>query len=129
MFDVHSLKVFVSVAQNLSFTRAAEALFLTQSAVSHQIARMERDLGVTLFERLGRRVELTRAGQTLLAQSRSVLDLEVFGESQHLHRRLGLQVLKADDLHLEIRNGNVLRLGGRFGLCGGGSRSGGLGGL
>lgn len=72
MFDVHALKVFVSVAQNLSFTKAAETLFLTQSAVSHQIARMERDLGVALFERLGRRVELTRAGETLLAQSRRV---------------------------------------------------------
>jgi LysR family transcriptional regulator, low CO2-responsive transcriptional regulator len=72
MFDVHALKVFVSVAQNLSFTRAAESLFLTQSAVSHQIARMERVLGVTLFARIGRRVELTRAGQTLLAQSRRV---------------------------------------------------------
>ncbi len=72
MFDVHALKVFVSVAQNLSFTRAAESLFLTQSAVSHQIARMERDLGVTLFERLGRRVELTRSGNTLLTQSRRV---------------------------------------------------------
>jgi LysR family transcriptional regulator, low CO2-responsive transcriptional regulator len=72
MLDVHSLKVFESVAQNLSFTRAAEVLFLTQSAVSHQIARMERELGVTLFNRLGRRVELTRAGETLLAQSRRV---------------------------------------------------------
>lgn len=72
VFDVHALKVFVTVAQNLSFTRAAETLFLTQSAVSHQIARMERDLGVTLFERLGRRVELTPAGRTLLAQSRRV---------------------------------------------------------
>ncbi len=72
MFDVHALRVFVTVAQNLSFTRAAEALFLTQSAVSHQISRMERDLGAVLFHRVGRRVELTRAGETLLSHSRRV---------------------------------------------------------
>lgn len=65
MEDVQSLRVFQAVAQNLSFTRAAEGLFLTQSAVSHQIARLERELGTPLFERLGRRVELTAAGQAL----------------------------------------------------------------
>ena len=45
MLDVHQLKIFASVAENLSFTKAAERLFLTQSAVSHQIARLEREIG------------------------------------------------------------------------------------
>jgi LysR family transcriptional regulator, low CO2-responsive transcriptional regulator len=65
MEDVQGLRVFSSVAQNLSFTRAAEELFLTQSAVSHQISRLEKELGVSLFNRLGRSIELTPAGRAL----------------------------------------------------------------
>ena len=66
MEDVHQIKVFRAVAQHLSFTRAAEQLYQTQSAVSHSIAALERDLGVMLFERQGRSVRLTEAGRVLL---------------------------------------------------------------
>jgi DNA-binding transcriptional LysR family regulator len=66
MKDVHQLRVFAAVAQNLSFTRAAETLFLTQSAVSHQIADLEKDFGAELFVRQPRRVTLTPAGQVLV---------------------------------------------------------------
>lgn len=72
--DVHRLEVFAAVAENLSFTRAAEALLLTQSAVSHQVAALERGLGVELFERTGRSVALTSAGRALLDQSRRVFE-------------------------------------------------------
>lgn len=72
MLDAHSLKVFAAVAENLSFTRAAETLFLTQSAVSHQVAAIERSLGTQLFERRGRSVELTGPGRVLLERSRKV---------------------------------------------------------
>jgi DNA-binding transcriptional LysR family regulator len=72
MLDVHALKVFVAVAQNLSFTRAAETLFLTQSAVSHQVAAAERELDAQLFERRGRTIELTAAGRVLLDRARRV---------------------------------------------------------
>lgn len=72
MDDVHQLKVFASVAENLSFTRAAESLFLTQSAVSHQIAALERSLGTELFERRGRSVALTLAGRVLAERARRV---------------------------------------------------------
>jgi len=72
MLDAHQLTVFAAVAENLSFTRAAERLFLTQSAVSHQIARLERDVGCRLLDREGRAVGLTPAGRTLLQQARRV---------------------------------------------------------
>ena len=72
MENVHQLKVFTAVAETLSFTRAAERLFLTQSAVSHQIANLERDLGCALLERQGRAVTLTPAGRTLVQQARRV---------------------------------------------------------
>jgi len=72
MEDVHQLRVFAAVAEHLSFTRAAEVMFLTQSAVSHQIARLEQSLGAPLFDRDGRKVKLTPAGRTLLHQARRV---------------------------------------------------------
>jgi DNA-binding transcriptional LysR family regulator len=72
MLDVHQLKVFASVAENLSFTRAAEQLFLTQSAVSHQIARLEREIGRPLLERRGRSVALTAAGREMAVHARRV---------------------------------------------------------
>src|SRR4051794_22031817 len=72
MEDVHQLKSFLAVAENLSFTRAAESLFLTQSAVSHQIADLERVLGVELFIRHGRTIELTASGRVLVERSRRI---------------------------------------------------------
>jgi LysR family transcriptional regulator, low CO2-responsive transcriptional regulator len=72
MEDVHQLKSFLAVAENLSFTRAAQSLFLTQSAVSHQIADLERSLGVELFIRHGRTIELTGAGRVLAERARRI---------------------------------------------------------
>ena len=72
MEDVHQLRVFAAVAENLSFTRAAEVLFMTQSGVSHQIARLEKSLGVELFTRESRSVALTRAGRALQEHARRV---------------------------------------------------------
>src|SRR5829696_2427074 len=72
MEDVHQLRVFTAVAENLSFTRAAEVMFMTQSGVSHQIARLESSLGVQLFNREARNVSLTRAGETLLRHARKL---------------------------------------------------------
>ena len=70
MEDMHQLRVFTAVAENLSFTRAAEVLFMTQSGVSHQIARLEAGIGAQLFTRAARNVALTPAGRTLLEHAR-----------------------------------------------------------
>lgn len=70
MVDVHKLRVFAAVAQFLSFTRAAQGLHLTQSAVSHAIASLERELDAPLLRREGKRVSLTEAGRVLLEHSR-----------------------------------------------------------
>ena len=72
MEDVQGLRVFVAVAENLSFTRAAESLLLTQSAVSHQIARLERQVGSPLLVRQGRTTSLTPVGRELLPHARRV---------------------------------------------------------
>lgn len=67
------LKSFLAVARRLNFTKAAEELMLTQPAVSRQIRQLERELGVVLFERLGRTVQLTDAGRELIPLGEELL--------------------------------------------------------
>ncbi len=67
------LRVFCAVAQTLSVTQAAHLLYRTQPAVSRQIAELEKDLGVSLFFRRGRRLELTPAGEELYGRSQALL--------------------------------------------------------
>ena len=69
------LKAFVTVAEQRSFTRAATVLHLTQSAMSMQVKRLECSLGVELFHRSARRVELSAAGCKLLNYARRILAL------------------------------------------------------
>ncbi|GAB5414117.1 MAG: LysR family transcriptional regulator [Congregibacter sp.] len=66
--DIANLRAFASVAQQLSFSRAAEHLHLTQPAVSKRVALLEAELDTPLFDRLGKRIELTEAGRALLAR-------------------------------------------------------------
>src|SRR5207245_9150013 len=58
-----TLRTFEAVARNLSFTKAADELALTQSAVSHQIRALEDHLGARLFQRLHRGIDLTADGR------------------------------------------------------------------
>ncbi|NSL89606.1 LysR family transcriptional regulator [Chitinophaga sp. Mgbs1] len=65
MFDFR-LKVFYTVAKRLSFTKAAEELYISQPAVTKHIHELEQQLGMALFERIGNRIKLTRAGQLVM---------------------------------------------------------------
>jgi len=69
---LRQLKVFESVARHLNYTRAAEELFLTQPAVSMQVKLLEGQLGVALFEQLGKRIHLTEAGREVQTYARTV---------------------------------------------------------
>jgi DNA-binding transcriptional LysR family regulator len=71
--DVRHLEIFLEVARRLNFTRAAAALHIAQPAVSQAIARLEGELGVTLFDRTGREVRLTDAGLRLLPHAERIL--------------------------------------------------------
>src|SRR5919202_1228598 len=72
--ELQQLRYVVEVAETSSFTRAAERCLVVQSALSHQIARLERELGARLFERTSRRVRLTPAGAAFLHAARQCLD-------------------------------------------------------
>ena len=66
------LKVFRTVAQHLSFRKAAEHLFITQPAVTLQIKALEEDLGVRLFDRRGNQIFLTAQGNRLLGYAKQM---------------------------------------------------------
>jgi DNA-binding transcriptional LysR family regulator len=70
---LRQLRVFASAANHLSFARAADELHLTAPAVSLQISELERHAGLPLFERLGKRVYLTPAGESMLRASTAIL--------------------------------------------------------
>jgi DNA-binding transcriptional LysR family regulator len=72
--DSARLHAFLAVAQQLGFSRAARALGKTQSSISQAIAQLERDLGEKLFDRIGRGVSLTVAGQLLVAHAEEIFE-------------------------------------------------------
>src|ERR687889_2021557 len=73
--ELRQLETFRAVARELSFSRAAAGLGYVQSSVSAQVAALERELGVPLFDRLGRRIALTEAGRGVLGFAEGLLDL------------------------------------------------------
>lgn len=74
-FTLHQLRVFQAVARQRSFSRAAEDLFISQPGVSAQVQALERGVGLALFERTGRTIQLTEAGRELLGYSERVFAL------------------------------------------------------
>lgn len=70
--DINNLRAFIEVADKRSFSRSAETLHLTQPAVSKRIAALETELSARLFDRVGRSVHLTEAGNVLLPSARQI---------------------------------------------------------
>src|SRR5574340_1107791 len=71
---LRQLKVFEAVARQRSFSRAAEALHLSQPAVSMQIKQLEEGVGLPLFEQMGKKIFLTEAGQEMFHYSRVIAE-------------------------------------------------------
>ena len=102
--ELAALSAFVEVADRRSFSEAAEALYLTQPAVSKRVAQLEGELGARLFDRIGRRVTLTAAGAALLPRARRLLD-----DARQLGRII-------DDLAGEVRGRLVMGTSHHVGL-------------
>jgi DNA-binding transcriptional LysR family regulator len=73
--EIRHLRTFLTVAKLLSFNKAAERLHYAQSSISAQIQALEEELGVQLFDRLGRRILLTEAGERLVPYAEKIIDL------------------------------------------------------
>lgn len=71
--DLRRLTHFIAVAESSGFTSAATQLHLSQQALSHSVQQLEKEIGVTLLVRSGRRIALTPAGQTLMDEGRALL--------------------------------------------------------
>ncbi|MGW0810844.1 LysR family transcriptional regulator [Nonomuraea sp. NPDC002799] len=95
--ELRQLQYFVAVAEEGGFGRAAERLSIVQSAVSQQIRRLERELGVTLFSRSTRHVRLSGAGERLLPEARALL------AAAHRFRQVAADITSGED--------GLLRLG------------------
>ncbi len=78
--DIRQLKYFIKAAEFSHFTRAAEALYVSQPALSAQIRQLEEDLGVELFARVGRNVRLTDAGEAFLVRAKEAVNAVEQGE-------------------------------------------------
>jgi DNA-binding transcriptional LysR family regulator len=101
--DSRQLEYFVAVAEELSFTRAAQRLFTVQSTVSAAVRALETDLKTTLFDRSTRRVELSPAGQALLPEAKAALEA--------LDRARSVVEEASAGLRGSIRIGTMSRLG------------------
>lgn len=71
--QLHQLRYVIAVAEHGSFSKAADELFLSQPSLSVQVRKLERELGVTLFDRLSRKVVLTGAGEAFVRHARAAL--------------------------------------------------------
>lgn len=90
MDNIERLRVFHAVARAESFTQAAESLHLTQSGISKHVKAMEDELGVSLFDRLGKKVSLTQAGEILYEAAQEVLS-SVASAEQRIQELAGLR--------------------------------------
>jgi DNA-binding transcriptional LysR family regulator len=92
---LRQMRVFAAVARHLSFTRAARELHLTQPAVSQQVKLLEQEVGLPLFEQIGRKVQLAPAGAELLRYANQAIELlREAGEALAAMRGLKRGVLK-----------------------------------
>ena len=73
MLDLTRLKIFLSAAENLSFSEAAQQLHLSQPTVSHHVKELERNLGVELFDRSTHKVKLTEAGRLMYPRAKQLI--------------------------------------------------------
>ncbi|MDR9433626.1 MAG: LysR substrate-binding domain-containing protein [Spiribacter sp.] len=104
LLDVEVLRTFVAIAETGSFTRAAQQVFRTPSAVSMQIKRLEEMLGRAMFVREPRQVHLTPEGETLLGYARQMLELNDEAVGQFLSPQVGgtVRLGAPDDLGTRV---------------------------
>ena len=93
--DLYQLKAFYILARVGSFTETAAILFVTQSAVSHSIKKLEKSVDTQLILRKGKQFELTEAGETLLRSCETIFhEIEKVNEELIVHQKKAQQTVK-----------------------------------
>lgn len=72
--EIYQLEYFIKTAEVLHFTKAAELSFVTQSGLSQQIKKLEEELGMPLFVRIGKKIQLTEAGSVFLVHAKQIIE-------------------------------------------------------
>jgi len=104
--EIRQLEYFMAVAKELHFTRASELLGVTQPTLSHQIKALEGEIGMPLFDRIGRRTSLTEAGHILYKHGN-----QIFQSLQSAKEELQeLQSVKSGKLSIGVLPGELNRL-------------------
>ena len=86
--EIRQLRYFVDIARTEHLTQSAQSLFVTQSTLSHSLRQLEQELGVTLFDRLGRGLKLSRAGEEFRAYAlRALKEVEAGTQAPPMPRR------------------------------------------
>jgi DNA-binding transcriptional LysR family regulator len=108
--ELRHLRCFLAVAEELSFSRAASRLYMTQQALSRTVAALERELGTRLFERTSRSVELTPAGEAMLVHARRAAAAadDAFEAAQRAERGDVARPLRVDISSGGIETGAVI---------------------
>src|SRR4030095_5462850 len=97
--NLRHLRAFATIADAGGFARAATRLHLSQPALSRQIHALEDELGIVLFDRVGRRVQLTSQGEDLLRRGRRLLaEAEALGERAREAQSGGTRILRGADM-------------------------------
>ncbi len=110
--DLYQIRYFMTIAETNSFTKAAERLYVSQPSLSAGIKKLEKELGVVLFERGGRRVLLTPAGHFFLEKAENIL--REYNSALHVIKGFkDRPLLRLGTLHT-IRGCNLARLIGAY---------------
>lgn len=104
--ELRKLKYFIATAEALHFRRAADLVHVTQPALSKQIQELEEEIGVRLFERSNRKVELTAAGQIFYERARVILE----STNKALHEARGVGRGLAGTVHIGFLSSAALRV-------------------
>ena len=111
---MRQLRYFVSAATHLNFTKAAKECFIVQTAMTQQIANLEKELGVKLFERQSRGLSLTAAGEAFLADAREILARSQSSREKMAAFRGGYTDLLQIGHHGELFRRDLVQALGRF---------------
>ncbi len=96
--ELRQLRYFVEAAKTLNFTESSRNLFITQSTLSQQIKQLETELGIPLFDRIGKKVLLTEAGESFLPYAKKTLQEAEFGKQ----KIIDLQNIKSGNLRIGV---------------------------